>query len=453
MGELHGSSRHIPAAADDVEGFQGIGTGIPCQRITGQRDEVVVVNELFLVPQFLETHEDRIGSGLAQIKAKLLKTHDHGVASAVFGQGQVGAAPTHIARIHDLVSLAFFEDSVLMNSGTVGEGVLSDDCLASGDLQAAEAADHARGLEDLPCRDPGRKPRENIGPCLDRHDHLLQGGIAGSLADAVEGSLDLTGTGLDGRKGIGNGHAQIVVAMDADDRFPDIPDMRAQIADQVGILPGHGIADRVRNVHRGCAGLDCCLDNFGQKLGLRARGILGRELDVGHHGLGLPHSLRRQPQDLLVCFAQLVLSVDLGGGQEDMDTGACSCRKKGESRRLDVLGHAARQTRDDGTGDFAGNRLHRLEVPVADHRETRLDDVDLEPRELARNLQFFLQVHGSPGTLLSVAQCRVKNQNSVGIHGGIQERKGRKTGPLQWMIRQEAGRLRQRGLRALRWGL
>ncbi len=37
--------------------------------------------------------------------------------------------------------------------------------------------------------------------------------VSGALADAVDGALDLTGTGGDGGQRVGDGHAEIVVTV------------------------------------------------------------------------------------------------------------------------------------------------------------------------------------------------------------------------------------------------
>ena len=99
-----------------------------------------------------------------------------------------------------------------------------------------------------------------------------------------------------------------------------------------------------------------------------------------------------------------------------MDAGAVTGGKQGASRGLDILGHAARQTADHRPLDLTGDGLHRLEIAVADDGEPRLDDVDLQARELAGDLQLLTKIHGGAGALLPVTEGRVKNQDSVIVH-------------------------------------
>ena len=64
---------------------------------------------------------------------------------------------------------------------------------------------------------------------LVRADHegggdLFEGGVAGSLADAVDGALDLAGSCLNAGEGVGYGHAEIVVAVGREDYVFDAGD-------------------------------------------------------------------------------------------------------------------------------------------------------------------------------------------------------------------------------------
>ena len=57
---------------------------------------------------------------------------------------------------------------------------------------------------------------------FDGHHHFLQGGIAGALANAVDGYFYLPCSLLHAGHGIGRSHAQVVVAMCSDDGSVDI---------------------------------------------------------------------------------------------------------------------------------------------------------------------------------------------------------------------------------------
>ena len=115
-----------------------------------------------------------------------------------------------------------------------------------------------------------------------------------------------------------------------------------------------------------------------------------------------------------------MLAVDLGGCQKNMDAGSLTCSNKGATCCLDVLGHTAGQTGDDGALNLSRYCLHGFKIAVTDDRKPCLDNIDLQSGKLAGNLQLLAQVHGSSGALLAIAQCRIKNQYSVGIHKNIE---------------------------------
>ena len=57
-----------------------------------------------------------------------------------------------------------------------------------------------------------------VGPRPERHHDLLEGGVAGALAEAVDRDLDLAGAGLDRGERVRRREAQVVVAVDGDRR-------------------------------------------------------------------------------------------------------------------------------------------------------------------------------------------------------------------------------------------
>ena len=61
------------------------------------------------------------------------------------------------------------------------------------------------------------------------HDDLLERAVAGPLAHAVDRTLHLAGAGLDRRQAVGHGHAQVVVAVDADHRPVDVGHAVAEV--------------------------------------------------------------------------------------------------------------------------------------------------------------------------------------------------------------------------------
>src|SRR4051794_26843011 len=127
-----------------------------------------------------------------------------------------------------------------------------------------------------------RADLEVVGARPQRHDDLLQCRVAGALADAVDGALDLPRAVLDPGQGIGDGHAEVVVAVGAEDDPPlaDRRELFDQVAEDLAIGFRRGVADGVGEVDRRRAGLDRRLRDLLEEFQLRSAGVLGAELDV-----------------------------------------------------------------------------------------------------------------------------------------------------------------------------
>ncbi len=110
--------------------------------------------------------------------------------------------------VHDFVGLALFQNAVLVDAAGVGEGVFADDGFAALDGEAAHAGDEAGAFDDFAGVDGAVEAAEEIAAGLEGHDDFLEGGVAGALANAVDGAFDLTGAVGDGGEGIGDGEAE-----------------------------------------------------------------------------------------------------------------------------------------------------------------------------------------------------------------------------------------------------
>jgi hypothetical protein len=118
--------------------------------------------------------------------------------------------------------------------------------------------------------------------------------------------------------------------------------------------------------------------------GIAPRGVLRRELDVIGVAAGVLDGSDRVAQHLLRTLAQLVLHVDVAGGDEDVDPGLRRTLQR-LPRRVDVLGLAPGQPRDLAAADGFRDALDRLEVAGAGDGKPGLDDVHAELLELTRH--------------------------------------------------------------------
>src|SRR5262249_8244688 len=159
------------------------------------------------------------------------------------------------------------------------------DRLVGLDVDAGDVGQEPRAPVDLFRPHAGLDPEEVL-PRPEGHHDLFEGGVPGPLADAVDGALHLASAVLDGHQGVRHRLHQVVVAVDGDDGLAVVPDVLADPGDPLPPLSGHGVPDRVRDVDGPGAGLDDRLQHVAHVLEVRARGVLGRELDVVAVGPG-----------------------------------------------------------------------------------------------------------------------------------------------------------------------
>src|SRR5207247_6715015 len=123
----------------------------------------------------------------------------------------------------------------------------ADDRLVRLHAHPCELRDQAAGAVDLGAID-SRAEVEIVRAGLDRHDDFFERGVPRALADAVHAGLYLPRARGDGRQAVGDGEAEVVVAVHGDARFVDVRHVLLNLADEVAELVGNRVADRIRNV-------------------------------------------------------------------------------------------------------------------------------------------------------------------------------------------------------------
>ena len=152
--------------------------------------------------------------------------------------------------------------------------------------------------------------------------------------------------------------------------------------------------------------------------------ILRAEFDIrASQAAGVRHHLPGNGHHLLGRLPELVLHVDLAGGDEGVNPRAARV-PDGFPRGVDVLPVAPREAADDGhvtvlpegrVPDLDGDGAHGVEVVGGGGREAGLDDVDAEAGELAGHDELLGAGHGGAGGLLAVAERGVEDADVVGV--------------------------------------
>jgi len=118
----------------------------------------------------------------------------------------------------------------------VREGIRADDGLVRLDGDARELADQAAERIDTR-RIHARGHPIVVLPGPQGHHDLFQGSVPGTLADAIDGALDLPRTAEDARQRIGGGHPQVVVAVHGNGRFLYAANVLHDASDQAAPFP------------------------------------------------------------------------------------------------------------------------------------------------------------------------------------------------------------------------
>ena len=259
------------------------------------------------------------------------------------------------------------------------------------------------------------KPTSALARAQQHHD-LFERRVARALADAVDRALDLARAGLQPGERVRDGQAEVVVAVDGEH---DVAQARHELVEprqERGVLVRHGVADRVRDVDRGRALLDRRRQHLGGELDVGAGGVHRAELDVLDERAGVRDRRAGLAQHVLARGLQLVANVDVARGDERVHARALGIAHR-LGGALDVRGVRARQAGDHRAVHLPRDRPYRLEVTRRRDRESSLDHVHAEPRELLRDLQLLGRVQRDARRLLAVSQRRVEDDDPVGVHG------------------------------------
>ena len=186
------------------------------------------------------------------------------------------------------------------------------------------------------------------------------------------------------------------------------PDAGDHVRDELGELLGHAEPDGVGDVDRRRAVVDGDLAHLAHEIFVRPAAVLGRELHVVAVTLRPGDARRRFVLDLVLGHAKLLLHVDRGRRDEDVDARTLGVPHR-FPRPVDVLEAGARQARDRRPPHTLGDGLDGVEVALARDREARFDDVGAEARQLLGDLELLAHVQRDAGRLLAVPQRGVED--------------------------------------------
>ena len=149
-------------ASRDMDVIQG-----PCFYYIGslaidQSRQIIIVNKFFLIADFLEATENGSYLCFRHAETKVSEAGCDGRPTAVLCQRQFRLPPTDLLRVDDLISLALFQNAVLVNSAGMSKGVLSHNGFTPLYCQTAHSRDKSGRLHDFMCLDAGFETAKSI---------------------------------------------------------------------------------------------------------------------------------------------------------------------------------------------------------------------------------------------------------------------------------------------------
>ena len=303
------------------------------------------------------------------------------------------------------------EHAVLMDTGLVRKGVGAHHRLVGLNRKARDARDQTRAVHDL-CGIEAGLTVEQILTGAHRHHDLLERGVAGALAETVDGAFNLARTVAHGGERVGDRKPQVVVTMHREDRLVGVRDTLAQGSDEATKLIRDVVAHRVRNIDGTGAGIDDRLEHATEEVDLGASGILGRELHIVGVTPRPLNGMHRLREHLIRAHVELALHVDGRCGDEGMDPPGVGTGQR-LAGTVDVLVERSGQTADPALLDRLGHGLDGIEIARTGNGETRLDHIDTHPFQGLRDAHLLVAGHGGARTLLAIAQGRIENDQVV----------------------------------------
>ena len=152
---------------------------------------------------------------------------------------------------------------------------------------------------------------EDVGAGAQRHDYLLEGGVAGAFADAVDGAFDLRRPGAYRGDGVRDREPHIVVAVGGEPLALQLRNGAAQIAYQLRHLGGHGVADGVGHVDGGGARVQRGAHAQREEFAVAAGGVLEGVFHVAAERTRVGGALGDRFKHLLARHTQLALHVQV----------------------------------------------------------------------------------------------------------------------------------------------
>ncbi len=257
-----------------------------------------------------------------------------------------------------------------------------------------------------------RGEREGIVTGVDRHHDFFECGVTGTFAEAIDRAFDLTRPCIDRRDRVGNRHAQIVVAVNRQDRLVDVRHAVKQHGHQFGIFGRRGVSNRIGDVDGGRTGINGRFDATAQEVMFGTRTVFCRPFNIVGELARQCHTFNHLFQNAFRFHLQFVFHMQRACGDEGVDTLVLS-RFQCLCRAFDVALGGTCQRTDGRSFDLLGDFMDGLEVAVRCDGKACFDDINLQFRQCVRHAQLFIKRHRCTRGLFPITQSGVENDDAI----------------------------------------
>ncbi|KUK98353.1 MAG: Homocitrate synthase, mitochondrial [Methanoculleus marisnigri] len=309
----------------------------------------------------------------------------------------------HQLRGDILVGRGVSKDGGDVDPALVGKRVLADD-------RPGTLRDHARAPGDQP-RDllqAGEVVAVDAALHPQGDEHLLERRVPGTLADAVDGGVELERPGGRGRDGVGRRKPEVVVAVDAEREGGSIEDPGDNRMD----LKRREAPDRIRKTDDISTAFDAPGIHLHQKRRVGPRGVLGSESHLQAVVGGELHHVEGGVKHLFTGLAVLVPDVEVRGGDEDADHIHVAVE-----RRLDIGLERPCQAADPGVKAAVRDGGDTLLLCRRYHRKPGLDHLHTDLVERSGDRRLLITGERDAGSLLPVSQRYITDLDMPRFHG------------------------------------
>ena len=313
--------------------------------------------------------------------------------------------------IHNFVRHRIFQNAVLVNAGLMGKGVGPDNGLIRLDDNAGNHRHESAGRIDFPGID-GRLEMHQVHPGIQGHHHLFKGSIARPLPDTVDGDFRLPRPCPYARKSICGGQTQIVVAVNAQDRFMDVGCVGPHIRNQLKELFGNRVSHCIRQIYGRSPCLNDGLKDLAQKIPVASGSVFCRKFNVIRKGPGIFYCLHRFPDDLVAGHLQFVFQVDVGCGDKGVDSRFCRFPDCSPGL-IDIALCSPGKGGNLHISNFFGNHLDGFKITWRGCRKPGFHHIHPQFFQLYGQTHLFRAVHAGAGRLLAIPEGRIKNNHSI----------------------------------------